>query len=500
MPTIKIKIQDESRAYFFIADLDIPKDSFAMIDVDTLPKESADHLLSGILLGVLSTEDNNTAVEQLSAQMRSVSGESGGGGAIALQQDGIEVQSAASTLNFKDGLYVDEQGAVTTTAPASNDWTIDLADAGAAPSAASYVSTTNTYAGTIGAGFESLTVGGYATIIPTNTYFEIELPSTSMDMGVLLIQDEAASATSLIGFLGGPVPTNEHVAVVFMGGNVSSSPATGIGTSLSGALAGPSVRFGIELAASGVYHHSAGVRTKIRDAMTGDYTLSALALDQTAASTRTCTIYNDATLPAGVEAGVTTLALAPDKVHPDLIFSTDYVPPGIANQQEMMEGTVTDVRAMSPAGISQAIDGKLRLMTHSDFYNSSKTGDFRVDMETFRKILWGMNGYEVRGYYDNGGTPELSLSIDKSMFTITRESVGHYRFRFQGTEEWTGMTGANGYQVVATAEYGKTARVAVATSSYFDVYVGQSGSHTPVDGAFHFSVKKHGSIANIFAP
>lgn len=57
MSTIRVKIKDEERAYFFVTKYDIPKDSFVDVIVEDLPRPSAERFLAGILLGVL---DGNT--------------------------------------------------------------------------------------------------------------------------------------------------------------------------------------------------------------------------------------------------------------------------------------------------------------------------------------------------------------------------------------------------------------------------------------------------------
>lgn len=67
MSTIKVKIKDEERAYFFVTKYDIPKDSFVDVVVEDLPRASAERFLAGILLGVLDGNTKQDAIDKLSA-------------------------------------------------------------------------------------------------------------------------------------------------------------------------------------------------------------------------------------------------------------------------------------------------------------------------------------------------------------------------------------------------------------------------------------------------
>ena len=412
-----------------------------------------------------------------------LAGLGGGGGAIALEQDRIEVTAAATKLNFTEGLFVDATGTVSTSPPVADNWSVDLGPAeGGFLSIASYVSNTNVYTGTSSDDFSSVTCGGYATAIPTGTYFEMTVPSGANHFTSVLLNAAALDGEVLSATLGAQYPSTDYVGVLIQRANLGTYPSTGAGQGLNQVMSADSLTFGLELASTGVWVHISGVRTKIRDALTGIYTLSAIGVDQTDAPATT-TIIDDPILPESVEAGVTTLAAATGKVHPSKAYSDEYTPPPKATDEEMATGTITNPRTMNPRGIVVAMDAKYPALSLADLYDASKTGSYSVDIEVMRQFMWGLSGYEVNYHYEDGGTDKSNVSTN--MFTITKEGIGHYRFRFKTTNtKWKGNISADSYTVSAVSSYGSTAHVSVFTSAYFDIYVTDNYTNIKIDASY----------------
>jgi hypothetical protein len=99
MSTIRVKIKDEDRAYFFITKYDIPKDSFANVVVEDLPRDSADRFLSGILLDILEGDSRQDAIDKLSAYIYST-GSTGPGDA------GVSGHVSITNVQASDGQVV----------------------------------------------------------------------------------------------------------------------------------------------------------------------------------------------------------------------------------------------------------------------------------------------------------------------------------------------------------------------------------------------------------
>lgn len=296
----------------------------------------------------------------------------GGGGAIALQQDGVEVQATASTLNFKDGLYVDSSGNVSSARAGTLDFSIDVSGNAGLP-ILDGKSNTLVVSGDVTGGPANVLAAGFGSSIPTGSYFEVTFSALAKDF-MYLSFCEGTPATDTV------VQGDRIVAAVQVQsgtlGTIPSNSTYGMNQPVNNAT----YVLGIEYASDGLYAHIGGVSTKFSDFL-GTIGLSAM-MGSSTSETVTLTLNANPTVPAQVQAGTVALGVITDLRYPVVgealpVNYSAYPIEGTASTNIMLSQTVAShkqkftIEATGP-------DTSFRIRPESADANLAEVGEFYV--------------------------------------------------------------------------------------------------------------------------